>query len=151
MAETTIEIVFNHFPSLADNIARLADEICERTALAIEANAKLLIQSPPKTGRIYRHGKVKHQASAPGEAPATDTGFLVDSASTTRVANANHEVAFTAEYAAPLEFGTPRILPRPFLRPSVDKHRRSFEDAMSAAMTVGRNELPDAAGGGGAT
>ena len=34
------------------------------------------ILTGPRTGRIYRRGGVVHQASAPGEAPASDTGEL---------------------------------------------------------------------------
>jgi hypothetical protein len=145
-----IVIEFNAFPALSANIARLADVVCERTALAVEANAKLLIQNPPKTGRIYRHGKIEHQASAPWQAPATDTGNLVNTALTERKAEADWEVGFTAEYAAGLEFGTARILPRPYLRPSVEKHRQGFLDAMSAIAGMRDADLPDAAGAGGA-
>ena len=66
-------------------LEKLADQICNKAAKNIETRAKIKIQSPPKTGRIYRHGNVEHQASAPGEAPATDTGNLVNSIASDRV------------------------------------------------------------------
>ena len=179
MASDRPEIVIelNKFPILAAEIAGRADTVCERTAQAVEANAKLLIQNPPKTGRIYElgernvtfltgggaKGKVRvvsftvnkgkasrqHQASAPGEAPATDTGNLVNTGYSERKGTADWEVGFSAEYAAPLEYGTPTILPRPYLRPSVEKHRQGFMDAMSEATAGREGDLPDAAGGGG--
>src|ERR1044072_3048288 len=37
------------------------------------------IKSPPKTGRIYRSKRGMHQASAPGEFPANETGRLAAS------------------------------------------------------------------------
>jgi hypothetical protein len=144
-----IVIEFNKFPILAAEIAVRADTVCERTAQAVEANAKLLVQNPPKTGRIYPRGKKVHQASAPGEAPATDTGNLVNTGYSERKGAAEWEVGFSAEYAAPLEYGTPTILPRPYLRPSVAKHRQGFMDAMSEATAGREGDLPDAAGGGG--
>ena len=47
--------------------------------LGTQAAAVRGIQGPPKTGRIYSKFRPKrvHQASAPGQYPATDTGRLV--------------------------------------------------------------------------
>ena len=81
-------------------LEKLADQICNKAAKNIETRAKIKIQSPPKTGRIYRHGKVEHQASAPGEAPATDTGNLVNSIASDRVRPMLHEVTVGAEYSS---------------------------------------------------
>ena len=79
-----------------------------------------LIQQGTKSGRVYG----KHQASAPGEPPATDLGRLVQaihvkhgSGSLTALV-----VAGTA-YAKLLEFGTSRMAPRPFMRPAAKNVR----------------------------
>ena len=78
------------------------------------------IQTGPKTGRVYRRRGVSHQASAPGEAPASDTGALVQRSSTRYEPNdLRGVVSFHAAYAALLEFGTTRMEPRPFLRPAL--------------------------------
>lgn len=61
----------------------------------------------------------KHQASAPGEPPASDTGHLVTNSGIERVQTGLYKVWFGAEYAEALEFGTPTIAERPFLRPAV--------------------------------
>lgn len=81
------------------------------------------IMTGPKTGRLYRRRSVVHQASAPGEPPASDTGRLAKSG---RVEFDHNElqgkVIFSTEYAEGLEFGTERVDPRPFLRPSLSEN-----------------------------
>lgn len=76
-----------------------------------------LIQQTPKTGLIYRRRGVTHQASAPGEPPASDTGNLVRNI--TIEVDAQHlsaTVTSNAEYADALEFGTIKMEPRPYMR-----------------------------------
>lgn len=79
-----------------------------------------LVLSPPKTGRIYRRRGVEHQASGPGEAPASDLGRLVNSIITSyRVPELTGIVSARTAYAAALEFGTARLEPRPYMRPAL--------------------------------
>lgn len=99
-----------------------------------------LILRTPKTGRIYyRRGKA-HQASAPGEAPASDTGNLVRGFVVTSDRKAMRAVLTSKTFYGPiLELGRggrvkrkgfhatkgsiiPRsgtLLPRPHMRPAV--------------------------------
>lgn len=128
--ETEIVLEYSHFAAIGEQMAREIDEVCNSTAHDIQARAQMAIMNPPKSGRIYRRGNVTHQASAPGEAPATDTGMLAGSAYTKPLGQADYETGFTAEYAAPLEFGTPTIQPRPFLRPAVEAVRERFLSAI---------------------
>ena len=128
--ETEIVLEYTHFGEIGASMAREIDEVCESTALDIQARAQMAIMNPPKSGRIYRRGNVVHQASAPGEAPATDTGNLVNSAYTKKLGDSDYETGFTAEYAAALEFGTPKIEPRPYLRPAVEAVKKAFIDAI---------------------
>lgn len=99
--------------------ARLALALDE-AAQAVQGEAQRLVADPPKTGRIYRKYMPRrtHQASAKGEAPATDTGTLIagiviDRADITR---GRIIIASTAPYSRALEFGTRKMAPRPFLR-----------------------------------
>jgi phage gpG-like protein len=78
------------------------------------------ILQPPKTGRVYKRNTVSHQASAPGESPASDTGRLAQSVTTTYdIPNITGYVNVSTEYAEGLEFGTPRVAPRPYARVSL--------------------------------
>jgi len=128
--ETEIVLEYTHFGEIGASMAREIDEVCENTALDIQARAQMAIMNPPKSGRIYRRGNVAHQASAPGEAPATDTGALVNSAYTKKLGDSDYETGFTAEYAAALEFGTAKMAPRPYLRPAVEAVRDAFVRAI---------------------
>lgn len=84
------------------------------TAMTIESKAKLLIQNSPRGGRQYG----AHKASAPGEPPAIDTGFLYDSIQKMSLTN-GYRVFVGAEYGEGLEYGTRKSMPRPFFEPSV--------------------------------
>lgn len=78
------------------------------------------IMQPPKTGRIYKRNTVSHQASAPGESPASDTGRLAQSVTTSYDAqNVVGYVNVATAYAEALEFGTPRVAARPYARVSL--------------------------------
>lgn len=123
-----IEIVleYTHFGATAEQMAREIDVVCESTALDIQARSQMAIQNPPKSGRIYKHGNVLHQASAPGEAPATDTGALVTSAYTKKLGDSDYETGYTTKSAKPLEYGTATMQPRPFLRTAVEAVRQWF-------------------------
>jgi hypothetical protein len=80
-------------------------------------HATAKIMGPPKTGRIYTRRGVKHQASAPGEAPATDLGTLAGSGGTTYDTEAIvGRVNWSAAHAPMLEFGTVKMDPRPYAR-----------------------------------
>ncbi len=101
-------------------------------ALAIHEDAVKAIERGSKSGIIYpaytdKEGNKhkKHQASAPGEAPATDTGHLVGSSNPpVTVTDEGHtvEVRFRQKYALWLEFGTVNMAPRPFLGPAYQKN-----------------------------
>jgi len=106
------------------------DRNIKNGAFAVEAEAIESIQGGMKTGAIYPSGKTEtHQASAPGEAPATDTGHLV--ASIMAVKNISGDgswlVGSGLNYAKYLEFGTTqeggRLAPRPWLMPALEKNR----------------------------
>lgn len=129
-----VVVKFNNFGKLAADVKRKADNVCNTTAQQMLAHSRVLIQSGPKTGRVYRHGNVLHRASAPGEAPATDTGALLNSGYAKRQRLALWHVGYTVEYAAWLEFGTPKVLPRPYLRPAVEHYRQAFLDAIRQAL-----------------
>jgi len=106
-------------------------EIAAQTVL--EEGGRLIL-SPPKSGRIYTTrfftigrgpgrkvipygSRPAHQASAPGQPPANDTGALVASGrvESNRLA-ASAKALWDSPVASWMELGTDRIEPRPFAR-----------------------------------
>lgn len=91
-----------------------------------------LVTGPPKTGRIYRRRGVVHQASAPGEAPASDTGSLVQSRSQELVPERlAGRFRISARHAMPLEVGTRNMEPRPHARRALQETTEQGEAAIS--------------------
>jgi hypothetical protein len=151
------------------NLARRVDRYTER-GLAKEAmvlvRAIKVKLSQKGSGIIY--GRRRHQASAPGEPPAVDTGALRASIGMERVMGANpgYRVGTGLPYAAALEFGhvyqTTRtagavtmydvthgrrvLLPRPFMRPAL----KDAEAALGRELTTELRAAGSTAFGGAA-
>ncbi len=121
----------SRIPFLIDQIRAGASQIVGRTAHAVRTAAVLAIQNPPKTGGIYTKRGKQHQASAPGEAPATDTGYLANSIQVDyEPGNLSAAVTVSAEYGEVLELGGRNIAPRPYLMPALEKEKDDFEAAI---------------------
>ena len=106
------------------------------------------ILNDPKTGEIYTtlfftigkgEGRIvipygtrpAHQASAPGEAPASDTGTLVNSITTTiQREQLTATVSVHSIVGKYLEFGTDRMAPRPFMRPALDQSAKQIKETI---------------------
>lgn len=102
----------------------------------VENDAKKAVARGPKTGRIYKRRGVTHQASAPGQAPATDTGMLARNI----VSSAKDGVAVVearTKYAVHLEYGTRRTAARPFLTPAVERNRARIQGLVRSAVALG--------------
>ena len=121
MAIVVARLTHNRFPEIAAKLPREAAKITEKTALRIEETAKTSMAGP-KSGRMYG----AHQASAPGESPAIDTSNLANSIGTEAMGGASHMVYAGTEYALSLEFGSPRVAPRPFLGPAASQEEPEF-------------------------
>jgi hypothetical protein len=129
------------FTMKAANLSELTDAVQEglgeliyTTGLAIEALSKMTIMQSTPTGKIYIKASSwsvathqadsyrTHQASAPGQPPAVDLGYLVNSIATVRVSKLTTAVVVYAEYGIYLEMGTVRMAPRPYLEPAFDEN-----------------------------
>jgi hypothetical protein len=98
--------------------------IVDATALEAVTDVRKAIQGPPKTGREYARGVNKdkvHRASAPGEAPATDTGALVSSIYNENRGKYSRAIGSRLDYAYYLEFGTFKMAKRPSWIPAVER------------------------------
>lgn len=114
-----------------------------KAAFILQGAARQKLQKPPKSGALRKRGGKDHRASAPGEAPATDTGNLVRSIKVVAAQPGLFPQALVTvgtEYALALEFGTKRsgrkrntvIAERPFMRPSVREQSKAMSDAILA-------------------
>ena len=111
-----------------------SSKIIRKFLFDIERRMKISLTGP-KSGRIYRRagkqyvtkkGDIKrrkptfHRASAPGEAPATDTGFLMNGIRARMDSPIQGTITIAAPYAIWLEAGTRFMEPRPFIAPAIE-------------------------------
>jgi phage gpG-like protein len=101
---------------------------------AAEQGRRLLNEELRQPGKGELRGGGMSRASRPGDPPASDTGALRRSlaADVSRKADGwVGTVSANKEYAAPLEYGTEKIKPRPFMALLLGKYRlaimRAFE------------------------
>lgn len=112
---------------------QVGDEVSD-VAAEMEADIVLSIQQGPASGRIYKRGGVVHQASAPGEAPMSDTGALASSIYSEMLGPISAAVGTRMDYANHLEYGTISMHPRPFFRPVVEEYRETFTGRVASAI-----------------
>lgn len=104
----------------------------------MKAKSNELILDKNKTGRIYYLSKtiasgsnkgksrtVRHQASAPGQAPANFTGKLRKSIGYKVQGWEFLQFGASAPYAADLELGTAKMKARPYLKPAFEDNTRN--------------------------
>tara|TARA_R110000868_G_scaffold179574_1_gene419705 strand:+ start:20385 stop:20843 length:459 start_codon:yes stop_codon:yes gene_type:complete len=124
-----VKIEINGLKEVQDAIRAYQGDISKQLGLIVDAAAleavsdvRRAIQGPPKTGREYPRGRDKvHRASAPGQAPATDTGTLVSSIyNEDRGPNAK-AIGSRLPYAFHLEFGTFKMDARPSWIPAIER------------------------------
>lgn len=105
--------------------------------------SKLGMMGTPQVVAVYQsEGKENlgkfHQASAPGEPPANDTGDLqksIMSKMDSIVPSKPAAVVWTdLKYGKYLEFGTEKIEPRPFMTPALEQNRDKFPRALGTAV-----------------
>lgn len=110
----------------------------DATGLSLRGEIVKKYQRGPATGEIYEkyNPRRTHQASAPGEAPATDTGRLANSVVTASDIQEplTVEVLTEVEYGPYLEFGTRTIAPRPNWVPSVQEETPKYIRRVEAAI-----------------
>lgn len=134
--------------SILRRIGANTEQALRQVAFRVAQEA-ITSMSEPKTGRLYGD----HQASAPGQAPAIDTGALANNIYVATVSDNNPppgadvtlpqpkrntvNVGPSVWYGAVLEFGA-GMAPRPFMRPAVnrvasyvDSHPEMFDEVVT--------------------
>lgn len=126
-----VHMVFNHLDQIAPHLRPQADRVCHDVANGVKNYARLSMETP-KHGREYRRGKKIHVASAPGEPPAIDMGYLANSIQTKRIQPLLWHVTVGAAYGYILEFGSRKMAARPFMRPAAKAYFPTFVERIKA-------------------
>ena len=127
--DVSFTLTDNATPYAASMLPRLS-AVVRAATFQVEAHAKTAIQTGTKTGRVYKRKRRTHRASAKGEAPATDTGVLVNSirGKMDTPGGLSGTVDVGAMYGAILEPD------RPFMAPAAAAVNPGFVAAVSAVM-----------------
>ena len=128
---TGVEKAIEALDKVKEDLERDMQEVLLGGGQLIRGEAIRSIQSGAKSGKTYkRYNPTRtHKASAPGEAPASDTGFLV---SNIRVKDQKDfvEVRSEASYSKFLEYGTSKMLARPFMFPASEKSKPKIAEIL---------------------
>jgi len=131
-----VTAALGRFASYESGVQRGITSALDRSALAIQTGVRRAL-SQAGTGRLYKRRSVTHRASAPGQAPATDTGRLRASYALSSPGVATREVGTNVRYAPFLEYGTRRMAARPHLLPAYEAEKPRFIAAVQAALQPG--------------
>lgn len=143
---SSADVLIKRLQGLPEAINKPVRQAIAARALDVETDAKQSVLGGGKTGREYKRGKNRiHQASAAGEAPASDTGRLV-SAISHKVTNGGLDAEIgvfgsiiddkgkARNYARDLEFGTSKMAARPFLFPALEKNKQKIRSSVARAV-----------------
>ena len=117
---------------LNQNPSKNAKKAVGRGVMLVKGTAQESITAGGKSGIEYQKYNPRriHRASKEGEAPASDTGFLVDNISmnvkTETDGSVVGQIISSAPYSKFLEFGTVEIQPRPFMQPALEKNKKKI-------------------------
>lgn len=121
---------------MSDDVRQAASKAVLGTAMELRGDVVKSIQSGPASGRTYRkyNPSRTHRASAPGQAPMSDTGRLASSITFDTRGDLTAIVGSAIVYAVYLEYGTSRMAARPFFRPAVEQIKAKFDRRLEAAI-----------------
>lgn len=114
---------------IAVKLDAAADDVLHDAGDLLKSKVVFAISRGSPQGRFYKRGAVTHRASAPGDAPATDTGRLINSIYVDKMPGAV-VVGSNLAYAAYLERGTigrgGYVAPRPVWVPKTLETNREL-------------------------
>jgi hypothetical protein len=131
MASETFRITItkNNAGAIAANMESRASAAVRKTLFDMQAHIQNAT-SRRGTGRVYMRGSRRHQASAPGQPFANDTGTTAN-AITIRMHSPLHgSLELNGENWRRQEFGTVNMAPRPTVGPALQAVTPAFLSAM---------------------
>ena len=111
-----------------------ARQLVGRAGNLVRNTAVNSINQGAKSGVVYEkyNPRRTHKASAAGEPPATDTGFLVSNIFlNVDTDGLGASVESRADYSSFLEFGTSKMAARPFMQPALEVNRKKIKANMA--------------------
>jgi len=128
MVNATVNLKINK--AAFDSLINEATKVTDGAADFMANEMKKSILTGAKSGQQYFSNGRRHQSSAPGQAPANNTGALVRSI---KVKKNGREATISIEkdYAIYLEFGTSKMRARPFIIPAFLKTKKWFSDKLN--------------------
>ena len=129
---TNLKKVLSQLENLDKQLEPDFQEIVKGGAQLIRGEAIKSIQTGAKSGVVYQmyNPRREHRASAPGQAPASDTGNLVSKIIVRQKTKNITNVESNADYSAFLEYGTSKMEPRPFMLPAFEKSKKPIINAV---------------------
>lgn len=128
------EILQKKAKKIEDSLPKKIEECCEKVRSTILND---MAKTPRNNDVEYRSGNIIHHPSFPGNAPAPDTGNLRASIHYTIENDANNckgIVGTDVEYGKHLEFGTSKMAPRPWLKPSLNKNKSFIKEKLKESL-----------------
>lgn len=114
--------------NLGAEMQKRLDAEVARAAVNTANNARSAVQSGGSGVTYDKYNPRRtHQASAPNQSPATDTGRLVSSITQAKQQD-GWLVGSKVNYSKWLEFGTQSMAERPFFRPALAKARKEWRE-----------------------
>lgn len=132
----TWKVLGNNLGELQGQIRGACYEETRDTMDSIKAEVLRLMHIPGR-GRIYTRNGHTHQASAPGQAPAADTGGLIaqievgvawEGDNVVGIIHNDHPAAAALEYGAPGR----NLAPRPAFTPAGEKVRKRIAGSLAS-------------------
>lgn len=115
-----------------------------RAVTMVQKTAVESIQQGAKSGILYRKYNPNrvHRASAAGEPPASDTGFLANNIlfqiDTDGLAGS---VDSRAGYSSYLEFGTRTLAARPFMQPALEQNKNKIKAMIASEIKKAKDKI----------
>ena len=129
---TNLKKVLSQLNRLGKDMEQPFQEVVKGGGQLIRGEAIKSIQTGAKSGVMYQkyNPRREHRASAPGQAPASDTGNLVSKIIVKQKSSDVVHVESNADYSAFLEYGTSKMEARPFMFPAFEKSKKPIINAV---------------------